>query len=100
VYIIIDLYPKYFIKNNSILFDDINKIKIGRFNFFIFLFFMYYFKLSIDSFLLIGFFIYLISTYQNSRRKFANSFEKYLSFSTVTGNNSILEKIVDKDLFD
>jgi hypothetical protein len=97
--IIIDLYPKYFIKNNSILFDDINKIKIGRFNFFIFLFFMYYFKLSIDSFLLIGFFIYLISTYQNSRRKFANSFEKYLSFSTVTGNNSILEKIVDKDLF-
>ena len=97
--IIIDLYPKYFIKNNTILFDDINKIKIGRFNFFIFLFFMYYFKLSINSFLLIGFFIYLITTYQNSRRKFANSFDKYLSFSTVTGNYSILEKIVDKDLF-
>jgi hypothetical protein len=97
--IIIDLYPKYFIKNNSILFDDINKIKIGRFNFFIFLFFMYYFKLSIDSFLLIGFFIYLITTYQNSKRKFANSFLYYSSFTTVTGNYSILEKIVDKDLF-
>ncbi len=97
--VIKEIYPKYFSKNNKILFDDINKIKIGKLSYWLSIFFIWYFKFSVSSFLYIGFFIYIISVYQNSRRKFANSFEKYLSFSTVTGNYSILEKIVDKDLF-
>ena len=94
-----DPYPKYFIKNNKILFDDINKIKIGKLSYWLSIFFIWYFKFSATSFLFIGIFIYIISVYQNSRRKFSNSFENYLSFTTVTGNYSILEKIVDKDLF-
>lgn len=96
---IVEPFPKYFIKNNRIVIDDINKIKISKLNYWLSVFFIWYFKFSVTSFLFIGFFIYIISVYQNSRRKFANSFEKYLSFSNVTGNYSILEKIVDKDLF-
>ncbi len=94
-----EIYPQYFSKNNKILFDDINKIKIGKLSYWLSIFFIWYFKFSVSSFLYIGFFIYIISIYQNSRRKFSNSFENYLSFTTVTGNYSILEKIVDKDLF-
>jgi hypothetical protein len=97
--IIEEPFPKYFIKNNRVVIDDINKIKIGKLSYWLSIFFMWYFEFSTTSFLFIGFFIYIISAYQNSRRKFSNSFEKYLSFSTVTGNYYILEKIIDKDLF-
>ena len=97
--IIEEPFPKYFIKNNRVVIDDINKIKIGKLSYWLSIFFMWYFEFSTTSFLFIGFFIYIISAYHNSRRKFSNSFEKYLSFSTVTGNYYILEKIIDKDLF-
>jgi hypothetical protein len=97
--IIEEPFPKYFIKNNRVVIDDINKIKIGKLSYWLSVFFIWYFNFSATSFLFIGIFIYIISVYQNSRRKFSNSFENYLSFSTVTGNYSILEKIVTKDLF-
>ena len=97
--IIEEPFPKYFIKNNRVVIDDINKIKIGKLSYWLSIFFIWYFKFSATSFLFIGFFIYIISVYQNSRRKFSNSFEKYISFTTVTGNCNILEKIVAKDLF-
>ena len=97
--IIEEPFPRYFIKNNRVVIDDINKIKIGKLSYWLSIFFIWYFKFSATSFLFIGFFIYIISVYQNSRRKFSNSFEKYISFTTVTGNCNILEKIVTKDLF-
>lgn len=97
--IIKDPYPKYFIKNNRIVFDDINKIKIGKLSYWLSIFFIFYFKFSATSLIFIGVFIYIISVYQNSRRKFSNSFEKYSSFSTVTGNYTIIDNIVYKDLF-
>ena len=97
--IIEEPFPKYFIKNNRVVIDDINKIKIGKLSYWLSIFFIWYFKFSATSFLFIGFFIYIISVYQNSRRKFSNSFENYSSFSTVTGNYNVLEKIVNKELF-
>jgi hypothetical protein len=97
--IIEEPFPNYFIKNNRVVIDDINKIKIGKLSYWLSIFFIWYFNYSATSFLFIGFFIYIISVYQNSRRKFSNSFENYSSFSTVTGNYNVLEEIVNKDLF-
>jgi hypothetical protein len=92
-------FPKFFIKSDKILIDDVNKIIIGKLDVWISACVLILFGFSLYTFLFLGIFYYSAAIAQSSRRKFNDGFNKYSSFSFVLGNYNLLEQIRKKGHF-